>query len=121
MAPSAPSAGDIQSSAGTVKNLAERNPLGLAFAGAALGFVLGLFAPSTRIEDEKIGPVTDQLKSHAAEAGQEALDHGTEIAQEVVQAAAHTAVETAKTTGKEHGDELAASLNEKAREVTPAS
>jgi len=112
-----PSTGDIQAGAGTVKQAAERNPLGLALVGAAVGFVAGIFAPSTRMEDEKLGPVADQVKSQAVEAGHEAVDHGKQVAQ----AAAKSAVDTAKEEGKQHGDELSSSLQDKAREAAPTS
>jgi gas vesicle protein len=111
-----PSSGEIHAGAGRVKDTAERNPLGLALAGAAVGFVAGLFAPSTRMEDEKLGPVADQVKSQAVDAGQEALEHGKQVAQ----AAAESAIETAKVEGKQHGEELSSSVQEKAREVTPS-
>jgi hypothetical protein len=110
-----PSTGDVQAGAGRVKDTAAQNPLALAMAGAAVGFVVGVFAPSTRVEDEKIGPLADEVKSTAAEAGQEALNHGKQVAK----AAAESAVETAKHEGKEHGEELATSVQEKAREATP--
>jgi len=100
-----------------MKNTAERNPLGLAIAGAAVGFIAGIFAPSTRVEDEKLGPVADQVKSQAADAGQEALEHGKQVAQ----AAAQSAVETAKEEGRQHGQELSDSLQEKTRQVSPSS
>jgi gas vesicle protein len=108
-----PGTGEIQAGAGRVKDTAEQNPLALAMAGAAVGFVVGLFAPSTRIEDEKVGPLADEVKSSAADAGQEALEHGKQVAQ----AAAESAVETAKQQGKEHVEDLATSVQEKAREV----
>ncbi|HZT15671.1 MAG TPA: DUF3618 domain-containing protein [Gaiellaceae bacterium] len=110
-----PSKGDVQAGATRMKDTAERNPLGLALAGAAAGFVAGLFAPSTRVEDAKLGPVADQVKSHAADASQEALDHGKQVAQ----AAAQSALETAKEEGKQHGEELSSSLQDKARDVSP--
>jgi gas vesicle protein len=110
-----PSTGQVQSKAGHMKDMAERNPLGLALAGAAVGFVAGLFAPSTRLENTKLGPISDQVKETAAEAGQEALQHGKEVAQ----AAARSAAETAAEETKEHGSELSSSLQDKAREVSP--
>lgn len=109
-----PGTGQNTAGTGRVKDMAERNPLGLAVAGIAAGFVSGLFAPATRVENEKLGPVSDQVKSSAAEAGQEAIDHTKQIAQ----SAAESAVETAKDEGREHGDAMAASLRDKAREVT---
>jgi gas vesicle protein len=112
-----PTAGQAQAGASRMKDTAERNPLGLTIAGAAVGFVAGLFAPSTRIEDEKLGPVSDQVKSQAVDAGQDALDRGKQVAQ----AAAQSAVDTAKEEGKQHRDELSSSLQEKAQEVKPAS
>ena len=112
----APGTADLQAGAGRVKDTAERNPLGLALAGTALGFVAGLFAPSTRVEDEKLGAASDQLKSSAVEAGHEAIQHGKDVAQ----AAAQSAVDTAKEEGREHGDEMAFSLQEKARDVAPS-
>ena len=99
--------------AGRFKVTAERNPLGLALAGAAVGFVAGLLAPSTRFEDEKVGPISDQVKSQAADVGEEALEHGKQVAQAV----ADSAVETAKQEGKEHGEELSSSVHDKAQEA----
>src|SRR4051794_15782837 len=64
-----------------LKEIAEQNPLGLAAAGVAVGVIGGLFAPSTRVEDEKLGPMADQVKSTVADAGQEVLQRGTEVAQ----------------------------------------
>lgn len=112
-----PSTGDVQAGAGGAKGTIQRNPLGVAFAGAAAGFLAGLFAPATRVEDEKLGPTADQVKSQAADAGQEALDHGKQVAQSVAQ----SAVETVKEEGKQHGEDLSSSREEKAREAAPAS
>jgi gas vesicle protein len=100
-----------------MKDTAERNPLGLAVAGAAVGFVAGILAPSTRVENEKLGPAADQVKEQAADAGREALDHGKEVAQ----AAAQSAVDTAKDEGRRHGEEMSESLQEKARQASPSS
>jgi len=97
-----------------VKRTAERNPLGLAIGGAAVGFVAGLFTPSTRVEDEKLGPISDEVKSTAADAGREALERGKNVAQ----ATAEAATETAKSESREQGKELTSSLQEKTREVS---
>jgi hypothetical protein len=99
-----------------MKRVAERNPLGLAIGGAAVGFIAGLLVPSTRIESERIGPMADDVKSTAAEAGREALDRGKQVVQETGEAA----LETAKERSREQGEELTTSLQDKAREVVPA-
>ena len=110
-----PDGADVAQSAGRLKRLAERNPVGLAIGGAAVGFIAGLLAPSTRIEDERIGPMADEVKATAAEAGREVLDRGKDVVQE----AGSIAIETAKERGREEGEELSESLQEKARESAP--
>ena len=67
----------------------------------------------TRIEDEQIGPMSDEVKASAAEAGREALDRGKDVVQE----AGATAIDTAKERGREEGDEFSESLQSKAREL----
>jgi gas vesicle protein len=98
---SAPSTDDVKRAAGT----AQENPLGLAIGAVAVGFVAGMLIPSTSVEDEKIGPVADQLKDRVKETGQEALDHGKQVAQDVAQ----SAQETVKESGQQHAQELASS------------
>ena len=105
-----PDPSQVQAGAGRMKDTAERNPLGLALAGAAVGFLAGLFAPSSSVENEKLGPMSDELKSKAVEAGQEAVEHGKQVAQ----ATAQSAVETARQESQQHSDELTSSLQEKA-------
>jgi len=109
-----PDGGQIKHGAGRAKSIAESNPIGLAIGGAAIGFIAGLFMPSTRVEDERIGEVADQVKDSAKETAQEALDHGKQVAQ----AAAQSATETVKEEGQSHAQELTDSLQEKARDVT---
>lgn len=108
-----PSSGEVQAGAGRVKDTAEQAPLGLALAGAAVGFVAGLFAPSTRLEDEKLGPAADQVKSTAVEAGQAALEHSKEVAQ----ATAESAIETAKQEGQQHAEQVSSSLQDQVEEA----
>jgi hypothetical protein len=63
----------------------------------------GLAAPSTRVEDEKLGRVSDQVMDKVKETGQEALDRGKQVAQEV----ASSAADTAKQSTQERGQDLA--------------
>ena len=93
--------------------MAKENPLGLAIGAAAIGFLAGLVVPSTRVEDEKLGPVADQVKDKVKETGQEALDRGRQVAQEV----ASTAADTAKEKTQEQGQELADSARQSAQDV----
>jgi gas vesicle protein len=105
-------AGTVVSAASTVvpskqrlrsmKSTAERNPLGLVVGGAAVGFVVGLLLPSTRLEDEHVGDMATQIKDTAKEAGQDALERGKDVAQ--------SAIETVKEEGREQTRELAVDL-----------
>lgn len=96
-----------------LKGGAERNPLGLAIGGAAVGFIIGLLTPSTRMEDERIGPLADEVKSTATEAGRDALERGKQVAQE----AGETAIETAKERASEESQDLASNLQDRAQDV----
>ena len=100
---STPSGDDVKRAAST----AQENPLGLAIGAVAVGFVAGMLIPSTSVEDEKIGPMADQLKDRVKETGQEALDHGKQVAQDVAQ----SAQETVKESGQQHAQELASSAS----------
>ncbi len=88
-------------------SIAKENPLGLAVGSLAAGFIIGTLIPSTRVEDERIGPVADQVKDHARELGGEAIEHGKDVAQDV----ARTAAQTAKDAGSHHADELRESIS----------
>jgi hypothetical protein len=93
--------------------MSKENPMGLAIGGAAVGFLLGLLAPSTRVEDEKIGEAADQVKEAVKESGQEAMERGKQVAQETVGAAK----ESARDSANEQGAQLTQSLKEGARDV----
>ena len=108
-----PSTGDVKHQAKRTVGIAQENPLGLAIGAAAIGFVAGMLIPSTRVEDEKIGPVSDQVKQKAAETGQQALDRGKQVAQDV----ADQAKETAKESGREHAQGAADDARQAAQDT----
>jgi hypothetical protein len=94
--------------------IAQENPLGLALGSVAVGVVVGLLLPASRVEDEKLGSVSDDVVEKVKETGAEAFERGKEVAH----AAAESARETVQEKGREHGDELAASAQENLREAT---
>jgi hypothetical protein len=91
----------------------QENPIGLAIGGVAAGFLAGMLLPTTKIEDERIGPVADEVKDKAMETGQEALERGKDVAGQV----AEQASETAKQAGQQHAEELKSSAQEKAQQA----
>jgi gas vesicle protein len=89
---------------GRVKDTAERNPFGLAVGGAALGFVAGLLIPSTRVENERMGEMSDRAVDAAKETASDAVERGKQVAQ------------SAKESGKEQAQGLASNLQERVSE-----
>jgi len=89
---------------GRMKDTAERNPLGLAVGGIALGFVAGLLFPSTRFENEKLGEASDRMVDAAKQTASDAVESGKRV------------VEDAADSAKQEGQELASSLQGRAQE-----
>ena len=102
-----PSTGDIKQAARKGAGVAQENPMGLAIGSIAVGFLAGMLIPTTDVENEKLGPVADQVKDQVRETGQEALERGKQGAQE----AAQSAHETAKESGQQQAQELASSAS----------
>jgi len=97
--------------------VSKQNPLGLAIAGAAAGFVVGTLIPSTTTEDEHLGEMSDQVGEKAREAGQEALDRTKDVAREAVD----NARQTVEEKSGDQADEMASSLRDKVQEVGTSS
>jgi gas vesicle protein len=110
-----PNAGDLQQGARRAVGVAQENPLGLAVGAVAVGFLAGMLIPSTRVENEKIGPMADQVKDQMRETGQEALEHGKAVVSETASSAAGAAKQTAEEQGKEHASALQDSAQESAQ------
>jgi hypothetical protein len=111
----APSGGDVKDGARQAAGVAQENPLGLAVGAVAVGFLAGMLIPSTRVENERIGPMADQVKDQIKETGQEALEHGKAVASETASAAADAATSTAQEQGQAHADELKDSAQDHAQ------
>jgi gas vesicle protein len=108
-----PDTEQVKGQARKAAGIAQENPLGLAVGAAAAGFLVGMLVPSSRVEDEKLGPMADRVKDQAKETGQEALERGKEVAQSAAQSAADTVSEE----GQKHGEQLAESAKESAGSV----
>src|SRR3954466_6619962 len=82
-----PDAQQVKQQARRAASVAQENPLGLAVGAIAVGFLAGMLVPATRVEDEKLGQVSDDVVDRIKETGQEALDRGKQVAQDAVQSA----------------------------------
>ncbi len=108
-----------------LRGTAEHNPLGLVIGGIALGFVVGTLLPRTRMEDERLGQMSDRLLDAARETAYEAVDRGKQVAQEAVdqgrqaaQQAVGDTVEAARDSAREQSEEMASSLQDRAQGLT---
>ena len=107
----------LKRGASHARTTAESNPLGLALGGLAVGFVVGTLLPQTRVENERIGEMSDRLVDAARDTASDAVERGKQVAQE----AAGAAVDTAKESGREHGEELTSTLRERAQDESPTT
>jgi gas vesicle protein len=119
-----PDADDVKQGARQAAGVAQENPIGLAIGAAAVGFMAGMLIPSTRVENERLGPVSDQVKEQARQTGQEALEHGRQIAGDTAQVAtdklqeAATEVkEAAQTSAQDHAEQMSESAQESVHQV----
>ena len=102
----------MKGAAGKV-GLSKENPLGFAVVGVALGFIAGTLIPGTSAENEKLGPLSDEVTDKAKEAAHESFERGKAVAQDALGAA----TDTLQERGQEEAHELSSSLQEKAQEV----
>jgi gas vesicle protein len=113
VADATPDREQVKRQARQAKGLAQENPLGLAIGSIAVGFLAGMLVPSTRVEDEKLGELSDQVVDKAKQTGQEALEHGKQVAQETAQ----SAQETFKDSAQQHGQEVKETAADHAQET----
>jgi gas vesicle protein len=104
-----PDSGEVKDKARQAKSVAQENPLGLAIGSIAVGFLAGMLIPATRVEDEKLGPVADDVKDRVKETGQDALEHGKQVAQDAAQ--------TVKESGQEHAQEVKENAKQQSQET----
>jgi gas vesicle protein len=119
-----PDAGEVKQGAKQAVGVVQENPLGLAVGAAAVGFLAGMLIPSTKLEDERIGPMADQVKEQAKQTGQEALQHGKQIAQETAETASEKAQEAvaevkdkAQESAQSHTQDVTESARQSAEQI----
>ncbi len=108
-----PDTEQVKHQARRAKSVAQENPLGLAVGAVAVGFLAGMLIPATRVEDEKLGSLSDEVIDRAKETGQEALERGKQVAQD--------AAETAKESGREHASDLQSTAQDHAQEAASSA
>jgi hypothetical protein len=121
-----PSTEDIKGAARRGAGMARQNPVGLVVGSFAVGFLGGILLPSTRAEDERLGPLSDQVMDRVRETGEEAVERGREVVRQTAETARGAAQEAAQTTAQtfgetsqQHGEELTSSARDRARDIAP--
>ena len=79
--------------------------------------MIGTLLPKTRIENERMGEISDRAMDAAKETAGEAVERGKQVAQDAVGAA----VDTAKQSGREQDEELSSTLQDRAQSQSPTS
>jgi gas vesicle protein len=123
-----PDTPDVKQAGRQAVGVAQENPLGLAVGAAAVGFLAGMLIPATRVENERLGPVADQVKDQVRQTGEEALEHGKQVAQATVETATDSAKQavseikdTAQAAANEHAQDLKSSAQDSAQQVAQAA
>lgn len=119
-----PSTGDVKQAAQRGASVAQENPLGLAVGSIAIGFLAGMLIPTTNVENEKLGPMADQVKDQVQSTASEALEHGKQVAQDVastaqesVQQVTEDVKQTAQESAQEHGEQVKQTAQENAQQT----
>jgi hypothetical protein len=108
-----PDSGNVKQGAKQAVGVAQENPIGLALGGVAVGFLAGMLVPSTRVEDERIGPVADDVKQKAKTTGEEAVQRGRRVAE--------AASATAAKSGRSEAKKLSSSTKKKTRQASSSA
>jgi ElaB/YqjD/DUF883 family membrane-anchored ribosome-binding protein len=124
VADAAPDAEGVKQGAQQAAGVVQENPLGLAIGAAAVGFLAGMLLPRTKVEDERLGPTSDQVMEQVRRTGAQAIEHGREIAGETAESVTEKAreavseiKETAQSSVQVHAQELGESARESAQQV----
>lgn len=98
-----------------LQRLSREQPLALGAITFGIGLAAGLAAPTTRWEDEHLGPVSDRVKDAARETAHDAGDVAKDIASEAKQIAgeAKDSIEESarETEGRSIGDRIGSAVD----------
>ena len=81
------------------------NPFGMLFAGLAIGFLIGMVIPVSRFESERIGPMTDEMKSRMRAASSEVVRRGGEVIKDTIEASKEAATSSLREQTRDLGME----------------
>jgi ElaB/YqjD/DUF883 family membrane-anchored ribosome-binding protein len=98
------------------QSFVERNALAISFGALAGGFVIGMLIPTSRVEEEKLGPVASDLTDKAREKGGEAIkrvgEQAAERVSEQVQETAQRVSDSAAQAVRQQSEDLGQRVEE---------
>ena len=102
----------------TFSRAADEQPLAVGLGFLAIGLVAGMLLPSTRKEDELVGPTRDRIVTRTREAAEDAVNRGKHVAKKAVEVAKEQAQEQGLTpeTLMQKTQAVASQVKEAARE-----
>ncbi len=95
-----PDPDDVRDVGTNAMGAVRENPLGLFFGALAVGFLAGWLVPASDIENERLGPIGDQLKQTAQAASGQILEQGKAVVRDTVDAAKQSAMEHGSQVGQ---------------------
>jgi hypothetical protein len=96
-----------------LKKAANANPLGLLFVGFAIGTIVGVIVPVSRLEREKMGPLRDEVVDMAKRTADDVMERGRSIVNDTLAAASESATK--------HGQALAADIEQEFRTIASST
>ncbi|HEX7860139.1 MAG TPA: DUF3618 domain-containing protein [Verrucomicrobiae bacterium] len=93
-------------------------PLAVGLGFLAVGLLAGMLLPSTRREDELVGPTRDRIVNRTKDAAEDAMQRGKQVAQRAVEVARQQAQEQGLTPEalKEKATAIASQVKDQTRE-----
>lgn len=82
------------------------NPLGLILVGLAIGIIVGVIAPVSRLEREKIAPLRDEVVDRAKRAADDVVVHGRGVFEDTLSAASASAAKHGQALAEEIQNEF---------------
>jgi hypothetical protein len=74
-----PTTDDARQGVQRVASVAKANPMALAIGALVLGAAAGIALPKTRVEEEKVAPVAENLREQGVEKATQAVQQGREV------------------------------------------
>jgi hypothetical protein len=74
-----PTTDDARQGVQRVAGVAKANPMALAIGALVLGAAAGIALPKTRVEEEKVAPVAENLREQGVEKATQAIQQGREV------------------------------------------